>query len=110
MTDHELIDRKLLEAAARAGKIPVHEWYVSGASILPIEGWPGKSWWNPLTDDGDAFRLAVTLKMGVDITGNAAWAMVENDLHAGYLAAIGSDSFAAARRAIVRAAAAMAAS
>jgi hypothetical protein len=53
--------------------------------------------WNPLTDDGDAFRLAVKLDLLVDgLAGNYDETQEEYD----------ADPYAANRRAIVRAAAA----
>ena len=64
-------DRTLLEAAAKAAgyKIegeadklvcqPGH--YAGGFSIYNKHG--GSSLWNPLTDDGDALRLAVKLRL-----------------------------------------------
>lgn len=69
--------------------------------------------WLPLTDDGDALRLAVKLKMDIlchESYGEVSvfcdlvpWAL-DNPFHE----AIGSDAAAAARRAIVRAAATLA--
>ena len=64
-------DRELLELAARAaGDIP--------NAVIGAE--PGYYWcgdtcrqqWNPLTDDGDALRLAVKLKLFVDNCGASA--------------------------------------
>jgi hypothetical protein len=62
--------------------------------------------WNPLTDDGDALRLAVTLEMRIDTskalsvasTSEANEVMVFSD-------ETGDDHYAATRLAIVRAAA-----
>ena len=61
--------------------------------------------WSPLTDDGDAFRLAVDLGIGVATGGNYANAFHFNSGHKveDYL----DDKHAATRRAIVRAAAAI---
>ena len=68
--------------------------------------------WSPLTDDGDALRLAVKLDidfyMGADSDGPEAWAGYyvpgrDNKLHA--CVPVGKDPYAATRRAIVRAAA-----
>jgi len=62
-------DRKLLEGAAKAaGLIP--EKYVGGHGLSvynPSCGTGGNSF-NPLTDDGDALRLAVKLNLLVDIS------------------------------------------
>ena len=65
--------------------------------------------WNPLTDDGDALRLAVALRMCVDPWGSGASAVVEVNNRA--LVAephYGDDPGRATRRAIVRAAAELA--
>lgn len=66
--------------------------------------------WNPLEDDGDALRLSVKLRMRVEAWGSGASAVVSVDNRA--LVAephYGEDPDRATRRAIVRAAAAMAA-
>lgn len=66
---------------------------------------PGNVEWNPLTDDGDALRLAVALGLVVDCSRPSAGAPFYSHTHA----EIGcTDWNAATRRAIVRAAAAMA--
>lgn len=105
-------DRKLLELAAKAagvnleprieGKKPCrlleHESHEGCVSVL----------WNPLTDDGDALRLAVALRLQVQV--NEAAVVVET-----WQPDIGEtkeiveyfdqldDVYAATRRAIVRA-------
>jgi hypothetical protein len=56
-----MTDRELLEAAAKAAEIEV--------TAIVADGIPhrfGGGYWNPLTDDGDALRLAVKLAMCVD--------------------------------------------
>ena len=53
-------DRELLELAAKAAGILTPSWYGNASYI---EGMLSR--WNPLTDDGDALRLAV--KLGIDI-------------------------------------------
>lgn len=66
-----MTDRELLEAAARAaGMSVVGEW---GSSFGPFSGLcirqddcPSGFRWNPLTDDGDRYRLLQALKMGID--------------------------------------------
>ena len=58
-------ERALLEAAARAaGMRPFHAW---GKVFVDGSGLPQKADWNPLTDDGDALRLAVKLQMSVTV-------------------------------------------
>jgi len=96
MTDRELL---ILAAAAEGHPYP---W------VLPERG--GERPWNPLQDDGDALRLAVKLKLVIDsggITASAAKTYVGGG--EGYLShePHGADPYAATRRAIVRAAAAI---
>ncbi|MFM0141704.1 hypothetical protein [Paraburkholderia sp. RL18-085-BIA-A] len=52
-------DRELLELAARAIGIPL-EWSKESDCGPRTTGWKT---WNPLTDDGDAFRLAMKLDL-----------------------------------------------
>jgi hypothetical protein len=101
-----MTDRELLELAAFAAgiKTSLHK----ETDSLWIDG---PRVWNPLTDDGDALRLAVKLKMVIDTdwngganAGNAAIDFAEPEY--GYQEAQGkNDPYAATRRAIVRAAA-----
>jgi hypothetical protein len=99
-------DKELLELAARAFGINTKRalQYSDGAFDLP----DGR--WNPLTDDGDALRLAVMLRLHVDhLTDTVSvWVMSRNSasgLAERYEEFSGNDSYAATRRAIVRAAA-----
>jgi len=89
-----MTDRELLEAAAKAAGIRIDKSSTNGGGAgntgfdlcgNAVLDWHNGVTWNPLTDDGDALRLAVKLCI-----------------------CIGADSQAATRRAIVRAAAAMA--
>jgi hypothetical protein len=58
-------DHKLLESAAKAAGIegPV---LLSEPSGHPYIATPGGVW-NPLTDDGDALRMAVKLQLGISV-------------------------------------------
>ena len=98
-------DRELLELAAKAASQP------GGWIENEYEGWgfwqkPGGGEWNPLTDDGDAFRLAVELGMAVYTGENWARAQIPNEpvfeefAHEDF-----QDIFAATRKVITRAAA-----
>jgi hypothetical protein len=104
-------DRELLELAAKAVAIAL-EW-----DGLPDEWQPmyyedkTYRYWNPLTDDGDALRLAVKLRLdfyeGVG-DGPEAWAGYYKPGHGKQKFScepMGDDPYAATRRAIVRAAA-----
>jgi hypothetical protein len=89
-----MTDRELLELAAKvAGKM------VKADGIYQFDDW------DPLTNDGDALRLAVKcgICFGPNLDGDRAVAYGEDgrnivELH-------GTDPYAATRRAIVRAAA-----
>ena len=90
-----MTDREMLVLAAKAAGIEhlSSEYYVSGPELWDIER---KRWWRPLTNDGDAFRLMVALRLWRDDPGICCIERVED--HDG-------DALAATRRAIVRAAA-----
>jgi hypothetical protein len=100
-------DRELLEAAAKAEGYTVKGEAVNYSdqfTHLIVNSGHGtrKFRWNPLTDDGDALRLAVRLRLLIFIGKRAATFVVDDytvsERH-------GSDPYAATRRAIVRAAA-----
>ena len=99
-----MIDRELLKAAAKAAGLTIgftphtDECYV-------IEGGEAIAWWNPLTDDGDAMRLAVWLGMTVQRGLHVQKVFVGINYELAH-ELIGTDPCAATRRAIVRAAAA----
>lgn len=136
MTDRELLERAA-KAAESAGMPTIQT--EAGPQILARSTNKGEIYrlWNPLTDDGDALRLAVRLGMFVSFwgffkectdgdgikrcdlvkpefpqamarcpTGKTPYAELSPTAYA--TEAIGNDEMAAARRAIVRAAAAMA--
>ena len=94
-------DRELLEDAAKAAGIDVR-WYQGDCLRVAdkCNGFAGR--WNPLADDGDALRLAVKLRMNINIYSQGAEAdcdTLESTCKEG------GDPYAATRRAIVRAAA-----
>ena len=107
-------DRELLELAAKAAGELTPSWYGNSAYMDGV-----LSRWNPLTDDGDALRLAV--KLGISITPYPIYnsenrhsiiakqrrksdTLRENN-PTEVIEIYGSDEYAATRRAIVRAAA-----
>jgi hypothetical protein len=114
-----MTDRELLEFAAKAAGLEFdrspHNGGGSGNTGFDMMGnavldWHNNTIWNPLTDDGDALRLAVKLRIkfrysevlgqGLACTGRSpdfeAQANIED---------FGRDEVACVRRAIVRAAA-----
>lgn len=110
-----MTDRELLELAAKAAGIVVirsrlddplaRDMLVANGHRNPHhETGP----WNPLTDDGDALRLAVGLRMHVMVYADECHAVVWGDGTASDREATETnnrDPVAATRRAIVRAAA-----
>jgi hypothetical protein len=88
-----MTDRELLELAAKAAG---YEWEYEDTGVLFVFV-PQAHEWNPLTDDGDALRLAV--KCNMHLVGE----FPVPDL--ALLYACKGDPYAATRRAIVRVAA-----
>lgn len=102
-------DQQLLALAAKAAGVVAKwndffgcyttTWHGPGGQTLPQR-------WNPLTDDGDALRRAVALRMDIEFAPQATWlgtkinapVPMTMELHS-------NDAMAATRRAIVRAAA-----
>ena len=80
MESNEMTEREMLEFAAKAygfgsdsgGVIWTESEYPRGSSTNGAL-WNYKGWcdtaelWNPLTDDGDALRLAIELNMSIEI-------------------------------------------
>jgi hypothetical protein len=118
---HTMTDREMLKAAARAAGFKVESFtaggdcwaYEAGAS-LNSDGEPPIFKWAPLTDDGDALRLAVKKKIRVvcgDLRVCCDW-WAEDGITLRileHIIGLGCDRDAATRRAIVCAAAEMAA-
>ena len=109
-----MTDRQLLELAAKAagyelwwGEIHINR--PRGVEIehyCCIAGMSGS--WNPLRDDGDALRLAVKLKIDVMHTNiHQPQVHALADLKVQEWESSSGDPYAATRRAIVRAAAAI---
>ena len=96
-----MTDRELLEIAAKAAGVEL--WpgcnYRAGKGIFCASG---RAWWNPLTDDGDALRLAVKLRLIVNVELDEVSACNWDGVSVFEL--IDGDPYAATRRAIVRAA------
>jgi hypothetical protein len=106
-----MTDKELLELAAKAASIEC-EWKTlcnrNGGSHESMWIQSDYGEWNPLTDDGDALRLAVKLRMCVESWGAGACAVVIVDNRAMVAEPhYGDDPERATRRAITRAAAAI---
>ena len=121
-----MTDRELLKAAAKAAGIVIDKSSTNGGGrnntgfdLLgnAVLDWHNCTTWNPLTDDGDALRLAVKLRFHVNMFSADSsdgiqtpgfveiWSKDTDPLHVEYVE--GAAYEAATRRAIVRAAAAM---
>ena len=102
-------DKELLELAAKAAGLHVKVASNHGRG-LKVHG--NCNWWNPLTDDGDALRLAVRLGLGI-LFGQYApldvYSVYISKVEGGDELAVGcitdGDEFGVVRRAITRAAA-----
>ncbi len=96
---------ELLIAAAKAAN-----WNIEGMSFMPGDYLYGNNrFWEPLTDDGDAFNLFATLEMDIyqRRTDQQVWVIAP--MRPPVIEPYGGDRSAAIRLAIVRAAAALAA-
>ena len=98
-----LTDRELLELAAKAGGLTVIGPRDIGVMIRS-EACKSGFCWNPITDDGDALRLAVKLQLAIAIDSDRSWSHHVNVMMGSEVMHNG-DQEAATRRAIVRAAA-----
>lgn len=102
-------DRELLELAAKAAGIDWRDWTPTLLSDgAEVRDWPYS--WNPLDDDSDALALAARLRMNVDMwmPGRVEASVLIDDRRISGESRGGDDLCAAARRAIVRCAAAIA--
>jgi hypothetical protein len=111
-----MTDRELLELAAKAAGIALSPMEVKNVSwqgddsfigymTVDHEQWP-RGWFDPLTIDGDAFRLAV--KLGIDLqiyNGVKATTATDRTSFKEHRQEHDNDPYAATRRAIVLAAA-----
>lgn len=81
-------DRSLLEDAAKAAGIDIDRSETNGGGAgntgfdcmgNVVLDWHNGTKWNPLTDDGDALRLAVKLRMVVSLANCCCCAVVDWD-------------------------------
>ena len=105
-------DRELLKFAAKAAGIEAHFDFGSANAMVLVKPRGFQVFWNPLADDGDALRLAV--KLGLDVQMHGCNSMHPYAFAFDDARNIGEeeqpsdgDPYAATRRAIVRAAAAI---
>lgn len=106
-----MTDRELLEMAAKAAGYKLSLRLTDGGLMLRIGKKNSPKKWNPLTNDGDALRLAVKLTIDFyigDDDGTATYAgyfIKSNTRQCFAIERHCDDPYAATRRAIVRAAA-----
>lgn len=107
-----MTDRELLELAAKAAGVigawaRTHQTY--GDTWIEGLDCGGPVYWNPLEDDGAALRLAVKLRMNIDIGERPVEfteaSLIRDDERIGAEEYHDCDPYAATRRAITRAAA-----
>ncbi len=100
-------DRELLELAAKAAGIEIATWSNAQAGGFQSLESAGGKFWNPLTDDGDALRLAAGLCLNV--LSSEACVVVEDEKGVECIEYFyGPEDYTSGwRRAIVRAAAAI---
>jgi hypothetical protein len=104
-----MVDQELLELAAKAAGLNV-----KAQSVNADDRWIGlivgekhtreRIFWNPLTDDGDALRLAVKFKLRIEINDLLGDTLVSGKF-CYTIENHNDDRYAATRKAIVRAAA-----
>ena len=101
-----MTDREMLELAARAAGLKefteINGRFAVRTRFTGMQDW---SPWNPLTDDGDALRLAVYLEFEIDITSTGVAVRTRCGLKVLVNKTEEPDLCAAARLAITRAAA-----
>lgn len=90
-------DIELLSLAAKAAGLDGHTWCEGAGCMQRLDLGTWHLSWNPLTDDGDALRLAVKLELDI--------AFMHCDTLVLNVSEGGGDPFVRTRRAIVRAAA-----
>ena len=105
-------DKELIELAAKAAGLHVK---VASNSEMGLKVHGNCNWWNPLTDDGDALRLAV--RLCIDVSHDAigmksfvyARTVFNDEIHIGLSEIFDDESerHERVRRAITRAAAAV---
>jgi hypothetical protein len=103
-----MIDKELLELAAKAAGIKGQYWDSDNDILRGIAPVLCSRYWNPLTDDGDALRLAVKLKLQISpgtYFGGRTSAVRAAVAEAHEIATEDCSIEKATRRAIVRAAA-----
>jgi len=99
-------ERRLMEMAAKAAGYRVTDVRaISARDIVLLNDAGGHDVWNPLTDDGDAFRLAVKLRLDIEFLNRGGEVVFVGGVFSELLDS--HDPLSATRRAVVRVAAAI---
>lgn len=102
-------DRELLELAAKAAGMPLGGWEpcAGGFFTYSHRGSDERKTWLPLTDDGDALRLAVKLALNIDIQHHETEVFTWDGVYLAseHVSVHPAHAYEATRRAIVTAAA-----
>jgi hypothetical protein len=101
-TGRGMNDRDLLELAAKAAGYEITS---QGNDFWLAQDGQSVKHWSPLADDSDALRLAVKLEIGAVISSSFVYVVKYYKDEPILRESLGSDHYAATRRAIVRAAA-----
>jgi hypothetical protein len=109
MEGETMTDKELLELAAKAAGLEVLQMETKDCLAIKRD-YCNHDYWNPLTDDGDALRLAVKLGVkdyfGIEVQSDCAQVCFLRPWEETFYEEFKTqDPYAAARRAIVRAAA-----
>ena len=101
-----MTDKELLKLAAKAAGYSLHIWGTKGEENVVRVDEERHYRWNPLSDDGDALRLAVKLGVPIDFCHHSGIVTAKNPFNGSEFDSLPKDDrYAATRRAIVRAAA-----
>lgn len=98
-----MTDKELLELAAKAAGFTSWDWMGNDGWLNVYDADGRQSVWNPLTDDGDALRLAA--KLIIDIEWATEYIVFANGNYSDDIKNHGNDHAATVRSVIVRAAA-----
>ena len=106
MPEEKNMDHELLKLAAKGGGLDIEPCTCSDPKWpLRLKGQSGvRAHWNPLINDGDALKLAVELRLDIEINGGGV-TVYSGDLDDGLYEPVNGDLGDCTRRAIVRVAA-----
>jgi hypothetical protein len=105
--ERTMTDRELLELAAKAAGVHLHHWFKGHETFMAasVDGGDPDYSWNPLTDDGDALRLAASLRLDISHTSDMPFGPERVGVLGMTEPYSNGDPLPAIRRAIVKAAA-----